>query len=278
MHAFFTQSQRYRPLILEIDTTKPGSASNTFILPLRSGYSYNFIVEWGDGSIERVVTDGNITHVYPTSGVYLVKIHGAGPGRQFPAIYFNNGGDRRKLLSVKSFGDIKWVDLQGAFFGCLNLTSIPKDKFDTVGVSNFTSMFYNCSSFNQQITNLNTASVFTLSRLFTNCSAYNQEILFSTKGCVSFDTTFYGCTAFKQNLNHLDITSLANAADMLGNTNINDTGTTTRYDALLTAWAAQDFKPNVPFHAGSAKYSAAGAAARATLVAAGWTITDGGLA
>jgi hypothetical protein len=64
---------------------------------------------------------------------------------------------------------------------------------------------------------------------------------------------------------------------MLNGTNINETGTTTRYDALLNSWAAQAFQPNVPFHAGTAKYSAAGSAARDTLVAAGWTITDGGL-
>jgi hypothetical protein len=49
------------------------------------------------------------------------------------------------------------------------------------------------------------------------------------------------------------------------------------YDLLLVAWEAQTEKPNVPFHAGSAKYSAgAPATARAALVANGWTITDSG--
>jgi hypothetical protein len=52
--------------------------------------------------------------------------------------------------------------------------------------------------------------------------------------------------------------------------------TTANYDAILIAWAAQSVQTGVILDAGTVQYTSAAAAARATLVAAGWTINDGG--
>jgi hypothetical protein len=92
-----------------------------------------------------------------------------------------------------------------------------------------------------------------------------------------------GTEVFKQDLSHLKIDALTDATDMMMGTNINDTGTTTRYDALLVAWAAYTPKnASVSFNAGSTtKYSAAtGEPARDILTGApnNWTIADGGVA
>jgi len=55
---------------------------------------------------------------------------------------------------------------------------------------------------------------------------------------------------------------------------------TVNYDALLIAWEGQVEPINMTPHFGTSKYTAGGAAAaaRAALVANGWTITDGGVA
>lgn len=50
---------------------------------------------------------------------------------------------------------------------------------------------------------------------------------------------------------------------------------TANYDALLNGWAAQTLQNGVPFHGGYSRYCS-GEAARASLAARGWTITDGG--
>ena len=88
-------------LVLEVDTTKVGSASTTFVLPLITGYTYNFTVYWGDGT-NSVITTYNaaaLAHVYAAGGIKTVQIVGT-----CPRVYFNNGGDRRKLLKVLQWG------------------------------------------------------------------------------------------------------------------------------------------------------------------------------
>ena len=60
-------------MIIVVDTTKAGSANNTFVLPIIKASSetvkiYGVMVQaqWG--------VNGNNTHVYAASGVYTVKI------------------------------------------------------------------------------------------------------------------------------------------------------------------------------------------------------------
>lgn len=303
MHQFFTPPPPvYRPFILEIDTTLPGSASNTFVIPLVPSLSYNFFVHWGDGTSEKVTSSTDVTHVYPAAGVYTVKIYGRGNGLKFPHIYFNNSGDRQKLIRILQWGDIFWASFVYSFRGCSNLMQLPRDRpymsqvvsavgtfsactnlndnlasFNTESVTNFLSILSSSSTFNQPVL-FNTVNATTFDSMFAVCTAFNQPIAFNSAKCASFRQMFLNCSAFKQDLSGLDIRSLTNATSMLQGTDINDTGTTTRYDALLNSWASQAFQPNVVFHGGTAQYSSAASAARNALVAAGWTITDGGLA
>src|SRR5690554_5922165 len=61
---------------LTINTILPGSASNTFVLPL---YLIDHVkVDWGDGTVQNFTTGGNKTHVYNTPGIYTVKMYGTG--------------------------------------------------------------------------------------------------------------------------------------------------------------------------------------------------------
>jgi surface protein len=136
------------------------------------------------------------------------------------------------------------------------------------------SMFRGCSTFNQSVTNFDTAKVTNMAYMFVGCTAFNQSVAnFDTAKVTNMEYMFYGCTAFNQDLSAFDITSLTDATNMLQGSAF----TQTNYDLLLVAWEAQTEQPNVPFHAGSAKYgSGAPATARAALVSSGWTITDGG--
>ena len=55
------------------------SANESITLPLRSGYDYDFTVDWGDGSAEATVTahdDSDKTHTYADAGTYTVIIDG----------------------------------------------------------------------------------------------------------------------------------------------------------------------------------------------------------
>jgi hypothetical protein len=104
-----------------VDTTKEGSASNTFIIPTLD-FKYDCTIDWGDGNIETVTADPisyDISHVYSTSGVYTIMITGI-----FPCIYFNNSGDKLKLISVDNWGTVEFSFMDNAFYGCSNLSSL----------------------------------------------------------------------------------------------------------------------------------------------------------
>jgi len=153
-------------------------------------------------------------------------------------------------------------------------------NFNTAEVTDMSSMFRGCSAFNQSVANFNTAKVTDMYFMFRGCSAFNQSVAnFNTAKVTNMAYMFYGCIAFKQSLATFSMTLVANVTSMLQGVNINDTGTTTNYDATLVAWAAQDVPNSLNFHGGTSKYSVAGGgtAARASLEADHlWTITDGG--
>ena len=67
------QHQPFKPMIIVVDTTKAGSASNTFVLPIIKATSETVKIYWGDGT-NSVGVNGDNTHVYASSGVYTVKI------------------------------------------------------------------------------------------------------------------------------------------------------------------------------------------------------------
>ena len=113
------QQQPFKPMIIVVDTTKAGSASNTFVLPIIKAASEVVKIYWGDGTNSTGV-NGNNTHVYAASGIYTVKIE----SRLFGGIYFNNLGDKAKITKIANYGQgVSRLNI-GSFYGCSSLLSI----------------------------------------------------------------------------------------------------------------------------------------------------------
>jgi hypothetical protein len=55
------------------------------------------------------------------------------------------------------------------------------------------------------------------------------------------------------------------------------TFSTANLDAIYNGWSSRTVQPNMSISFGTANYTAASSAGRAILVAAGWTIVDGGM-
>ncbi len=106
------------PLSLTIDTTKAGSASDTFILATTNFSSDDYVISWGDGDSDNIIGTGSPSHTYASSGIYTVTIVGS-----INHIKFNNGGDKAKVLESVLTDEIG-ENLSGAFWGCSNQTSI----------------------------------------------------------------------------------------------------------------------------------------------------------
>jgi hypothetical protein len=91
------------------------SASDQFTIPTSTDgntIAYDYNISTSDGYTAFGVT-GNHTITFPSgSGTYTVTISG-----DFPRIYFENGGDKLKLISISNLGSVGWTSFSGAFFG-----------------------------------------------------------------------------------------------------------------------------------------------------------------
>jgi len=151
-----------------VDTTKTGSASDTFVLPC-TGAGYSCFIDWGDGGAEenKVGTLGNVTHIYASAGTYQIKIRGT-----FTRIYFNGAGDKAKMLSIDSWGNISWGSMFSSFNGCLNLVSNCIDNPNTGAVTTFAKMFQNVYLFNSSMANWNITAVTTMDNMLLGNTAF----------------------------------------------------------------------------------------------------------
>ncbi|MFN5352061.1 MAG: BspA family leucine-rich repeat surface protein, partial [Alphaproteobacteria bacterium] len=185
------------------DTTKPGSANNTIIIPLVSGVAYNFTVNWGDGTLNSYNSNtlSSITKVYSIPGTYTVKISGT-----FPRIYFFGSTDKSKITAITQWGTNAWASMERAFYGCDNLTVTATDTpnllsyatmslasmfrgttsltglgangnlWNTSKVISMGEMFFGSTNFDANIGNWNTSKVTDMKSMFEGAKNFNQDI------------------------------------------------------------------------------------------------------
>ena len=104
-----------------ISVWKIDEAGESITLPLREGFNYDFIVDWGDGSTSEVTSydDVDITHSYQEAGEYVMSISGL-----VESWYFNGEGDKDNIIAVRDLGGVGWKNLERAFAGCQNLRTL----------------------------------------------------------------------------------------------------------------------------------------------------------
>ena len=139
-------SQRINSAFVSVwDTTKVStgsSFSNQIMLPLYEEGEYDFTVNWGDGTTERITAynQREVTHEYATSGIYGITVKG-----KIRGFRFNNTGDRLKLLQINRWGNLWLGNLGWSFYGCENLRlNNTLDTPDFTGMDSLRAMFSNC--------------------------------------------------------------------------------------------------------------------------------------
>ena len=213
--------------IFKITTT---TSPQTFVIPCGNNGTFNATVDYGDGTGSQTVTaynDSNLTHSFATAGQYTITIDGT-----FPSVRFNdNVASREALDEVVDLGDVGWVTFFRGFRECTNLTTFNGGTANTSSVTNMYQVFTGCSS----LTTLDLSN-------FDTSSANNMSYMF--RGCSSLTNL---------DIKHFDISSVTDGTSFLQGAN--NALTTTAYDELLEAWAAQDVQPNVQWHFGDAQYT-----------------------
>ena len=69
--------------IMELTVT----GTSSFPLRGRNTGTYNYEVDWGDGTVETVTTYNGGSHAYSSTGTYEVKISGDFPGFEYGAVF-----------------------------------------------------------------------------------------------------------------------------------------------------------------------------------------------
>ena len=293
---FYEYGKRiYKPFVAIFDTTKisTGSTANTQLkIPFNNSPFFKpCLVEWGDGTSNYITTynDANVTHTYSIAGVYTVSIKGA-----YFELFFSGGGDRLKLISIQQFGNHRFYIK--AFDSCTNLTSIPNDIGILNEITNGYNLFRNCPlvsipstlTFPNLVfaTSLFQGSQFTslpsgilLEKLKNGQNMFYGSKITSLNPLIKLDNLKTAGTMFYDApINDLPsgvtLKSIITAEQMFNGSGLN----TTRYSQLLIDM--NNLNPNnnnVQIGFENSKYNSSASAARASLVARGWIITDGGL-
>jgi len=189
-----------------ITTWRTTSNGESITIPTTGG-GYNYTVNWGDGSADDVGVSGDATHTYVTSGIYTVTISGL-----FPRIYFNNSGDKQKIISVEQWGTNVWSSMSKAFMGSSNLVINATDVPDLSSVADMSLMFYGASSFDQSINNWNVSNVTNMSGMFTYATHFNQNInSWNVSNVIDTSYMFASASLFNQPLSSWNV---SNVSDM----------------------------------------------------------------
>ena len=213
--------ESFIPFITTWKTDNSGvSESNQITIPTFPGETYNYNVEWGDGSNSTNIS-GDITHTYEIPGTYTVSITG-----DFPRIFFDGSRsvpkDFSKLISIDQWGDLKWSSMESAFDGCVFLNMEAEDAPDLSGVTSLANMFVSCSSLqdNESWNNWETGTINRINGMFFY-SNFNFNIGNWDVSKVEFMDSMFDLTPFNQYIGDWNVESLSTMNEMFKDTPFN---------------------------------------------------------
>jgi len=194
------------------DTTKAGSASDTVVLPLLSGGTYNGTIDWGDGNSDSL-SYANRQHTYASGGVYTITISGQIEGWQFNFFAI----DERKIIEVVNWGNLT-LTRDSAFFGCVNLVITATDA-PTIATSTMDRFFRDCDSLvSPDLSQWDVSGVTDMGATFFNSPNFNADVSdWDVSGVVSFSDGTIGMfnnTDFNQDISNWDVSSAENMLRM----------------------------------------------------------------
>ena len=212
-----------------ISTWTTTSDGESIILPLTNGGTFNFTVDWGDGSGIDTITaynDADATHVYASAGTYTVTIDGTITGWSF----VTQTAQRNKIKTISNWGGLT-LNAISCFESCQEL-EITANNAPTLAGSppTMARMFYDC----QKIVNIGTgwdvSSVQDFSYALSNCPLMNatDTVNWNMSSATDLNHMFYYSYAFNQDISGWNTSNVTN---MLGMFRFN-----TSFNQNIGAW------------------------------------------
>jgi len=235
-------------------TTEWTTTSNgeLITLPYTNLGTYSGTIDWGDGNTAPNIY-ANRSHIYATAGIYQVVIDG-------DVVEWNFGStfSGYNITSVVNWGQLQLLDNSygGYFSDCPNLDlSSVSDVLDLTGITSLYYMFGGC----------------------TSLTSINRIDEWDTSGVTNMNAMFQFCDQIKFNIGTWNVSNVLDFSDFMDSAT--PTFSTTNLDAIYNGWVNFPLQPSLSISFGTAQYTAASAANRASLVsmAYNWTIIDGGI-
>jgi len=209
-----------RPSVLEYDIPP---ANLTITLPADT---ITGEVDWGDGTVQTFAGATAPTHTYASEGRKRVTI----TGERFAFDVFNNAAPN--LFAVRTWGmaemnpnslqdyspsdfeifadDYPVIDsLRNCFRNTSEITINGLDEWNTSSVTDMRSMFFNSSSFNQDISAWDTSSVTGMRGVFNKADSFNQDIsAWDTSSVTTMRGMFFKSSSFDKDISSWDTSSV----------------------------------------------------------------------
>jgi surface protein len=201
------------PFIIEVDTSKPGSASDAFEFTGALG-DYDVVAKQGGSVVQTFnnLSDEETITFSGGSGVYVLEITPKYTNG-FNRINFNDGGDKLKLINLNKYGDIKWSSFENSFNGCSNCPFLSTDLPDLSNVTSMSRMFRDASIFNtNNINSWDVSNVTDMSLMFVRATSFNKSLNnWNVSNVTDMNRMFFNATSFD---NILDSWNVSNVTDM----------------------------------------------------------------
>jgi surface protein len=154
-----------------ITTWRTTSNNERIVIPTAGEDSYNYNVDWGDGTRFRTGVTGSVSYAYATPGDYDILISG-----DYPQINTFDEPSKDKLIEIVQRANNPWKNFNGGFIGATNLERISAtDVPDLSSVTLMNNMFSGATKFNSDISSWNVSTVTDMSNMFANANSFSSE-------------------------------------------------------------------------------------------------------
>lgn len=176
-------------------------------------FSYDYTMDWGDGTVEQITTKESPSHVYQAIGNYTVAING-----QFPALDMSESDvlSQEALVDVVQWGSQQWQSMAYAFFNCTNLESFSaSDLPDLTQTETIALMFSNASAFNGDLSQWEVGNVVDMIGVFGGATNFNGDLSSWDVGNVTIMTgMFREASSFNQDISNWNVLKVTHMDNM----------------------------------------------------------------
>ena len=176
---------------------------------------YDYIIDWGDETVENITLSESPEHTYPNAGTYTVAITG-----QFPAMFMENVVEESKhLSSIEQWGNVEWESFTRSFFFCENMVYNATDAPDLSKVSSTQEMFIDCHKFNGDLSEWDVSNVTNMLEMFKNAFVFNGNVDNWNVGNVeNMSGMFTNASEFNRDISGWNVSTVNNMNQMFKNT------------------------------------------------------------